>query len=335
MKIKIFSPFLLITFFHLHAFTLPDSLHVQLWGGAQITDQHPAGLKASESGIIDAWITHCFTDAVFCTVYLKGAENYPTPFIEEATLGYRHNMFSAQAGMLSTHVGRAALYKPFSVFNHFSRTSVIWDSYGFGLALDSRFSSMGLSGAATINNRENGAAHVLWTALDNGEVTERVLVGIQTAELQTQDNSLTAGNDLAVTLKPVAVHVAAKYSAYQGYGNVTMKPGHNFEILGEARVVPVPALSICGMAYYEDFNKSYASHSLLSGLDVQYMMLHWLGMYAGYEYQKNNATGSHVPQLGVAISPVADRTLCRIGMESTITGVAYLNRITALLWFVF
>jgi hypothetical protein len=328
-------PIILSAAFQLHAFTIPDSLHVQLWGGAQITDQKPAGLKGNESGIIDAWMTHHFTDAVFCTVYLKGTRDFPTPFIEEASLGYRRNSFVARAGMLSTHVGRASLYKPFSVFNQFTRTSVIWDSYGFGLALDSRLQSMGLSGAATLNSRENGAAHVLWTALDNSVVRERVLVGIQTGELDNQDNSLTAGNDLAVALKPFDFHIAAKYSAYQGYGNPTMKPGHLVELFGEARVVPVSSLSLCCMVYYKDFKKAYAFHSLLGGLDGQYMMLRWLGMYAGYEYQQSNDVGSHVPQIGMAIAPVSDHTLCRIGIESTITGEAYLNRITALLWFVF
>ena len=336
MIVRIYLTFLLTVAFQLHAFTTSDSLHVQLWGGGQISDQQPAGLKGNESGIIDAWVKHFFTDAIFCTVYLEGTQDYPTPFIEEASLGYRHDDFSARAGMLYTRLGRATLYKPFSVFNQFTRTSVIWDSYGFGLALDSRFGGMGLSGAATLNSRENGAAHILWTALDNSVVTERVLVGVQTGELETQDNSLTAGNDLTVTLKPVDLHIAAKYCAYQGYGNPTMKPGYLVELFGEARVVPVSSMTLSGMFYYENFKKSYAFHSILSGLDAQYMMLCWLGMYAGYEYlRQSNDVGSHVPQLGIAIVPVSDRTIFRIGVESTITGEAYLNRITALLWFVF
>jgi len=326
----------IIASFQLHAFALPDSLHAQLWAGAQITDQKPAGLKANESGIIDTWLSHYFTDAVFCTVYLKGTQDFSTPFIEEASLGYRHNQFVARTGMLSTHVGRASLYKPFSVFNEFTRTSVIWDSYGFGLGLDSRLGAMGLSGAATINSRENGAAHVLWTALDNGSVTEKVLVGVQTGELETQDNSLTAGDDLALTLNTLGVHVAAKYSAYQGYGNPTMKPGHLAELFTEARMVPTSCFAVSGMFYYKDFNKAYAFHSMLTGLDAQYMMISWLGMYAGYEYlRESNNVGSHVPQLGMAIAPISDHTLCRIGVESTITGEAFLNRVTALLWFVF
>jgi hypothetical protein len=334
-KVIVLSVSLLISLTPSSAFSLSDSLHVQLWGGGQIIDQQPAGLKGSESGIIDAWTTHYFTNALFCTVYLEGAQDFPTPFIEEASLGYRHNGFDARAGMLFTHVGRAMLYKQYSVFNRFTRTSVIWDSYGFGAALDQQFGSMGLSGAATLNSRENGAAHVLWTALDNKAVTERVLVGIQTGELETQDNSITAGNDLALTFEPLAVHVAAKYSAYQGYGNVTMKPGHLAELFCEARVIPIAQLSLSGMFYYEDFNKSYAFHSLLGGLDAQLMMLRWFGMYAGYEYQMNGDVGSSVPQIGMALVPVEGLTLFRIGVESTITGDASINRITAVVWFVF
>jgi hypothetical protein len=335
MKIFIAAAILAAAAFQLHAFSLPDSLHVQLWGGGQIIDQQPAGLKGSESGIIDAWAAHYFTNALFCTVYLEGAQDFPTPFIEEASLGYRHNGFDARAGMLFTHVGRAILYKPFSVFNRFTRTSVIWDSYGFGLALDQQFGSMGISGAATLNSRENGAAHVLWTALDRKAIAERVLVGIQTGELATQDNSLTAGNDLALTFEPLEVHVAAKYSAYQGYGNVTMKPGHLAELFCEARVIPVAPLSLSGMVYYEDYSKSYSFRSLLAGLDGQFMMLRWLGMYAGYEYQTSNNVGSSVPEIGMALVPAEGRTLFRLGVESTITGDASINRITAVVWFVF
>jgi hypothetical protein len=213
---------------------------------------------------------------------------------------------------------------------------VIWDSYGFGLAVDSRLGSMGLGGAATINSRENGAAHVVWTALDNSVVTERVLVGIQTGDLDNQDNSLVAGNDLFLSIKPCDIHLAAKYAAYQGYGNPTIKPGHNAELLMEAKAVPFPLLSVSGILYYENFNKSYSFHSLLCGCDLQYLFIRWLGMYAGYEYLRQSIDiGSHVPQIGMAIAPVADHTLFRIGLESTITGKAYLNRITALLWFVF
>jgi hypothetical protein len=328
------------TLFALHVsaaeFSMPESLHVQFWGGAQISNQKPAGLKGNESGIIDAWITHFLAaDAVFCTVYLKGTRDFPTPFIEEASLGYRRNDFTARAGMLSTHIGRASLYKPFSVFNQFTRTSVIWDSYGFGLALDQRFGAMGLGGAATMNSRENGAAHVLWTAIDNAAVTERALVGIQTGELDNQDNSLTIGNDLTATLSPFGLHVAAKYTAYQGYGNPTIKPGRLFELFGEARVVPVSPLTISGMLYYKDFKKAYSFHSLLCGLDAQYLLLRWLGMYAGYEYMRSMTVGSHIPSVGVAIVPVSNRALVRCGWESTITGVANLNRIIALVWFVY
>ena len=89
MTIRFLFLILLIAAFQLHAFSLPDSLHVQLWAGAQITDQKPAGLKANESGIIDAWMSHFFTDALFCTVYLKGTQDLSVPFIEEASLGYK------------------------------------------------------------------------------------------------------------------------------------------------------------------------------------------------------------------------------------------------------
>lgn len=336
---------LLTTIPSVFGLSFPDSLHVQLWGGGQISDQRPAGIKGNESGIIDAWMTHCFSDAVFCTVYLKGAQDFPTPFIEEASLGYRHNTFSARGGMLSTHIGRASLYKPFSVFNQFTRTSVVWDSYGFGASLDVWLGGMGLSGAATLNVRENGAAHILWTAVNNAAICERVLIGVQTANLDNQDNSLTVGDDISLSLPPLDMHFAAQYTAYQGYGNITIKPGNLVEAFGEARVVPVVSLSLSAMVFYENLEKGYllvnsgsskleySFQSLLCGIDAQYMAISWLGFYTGYEYQRDMRTVTHVPEAGLAISPFAHCTLVRVGWESAVTGKAALNRIVGVLWF--
>jgi hypothetical protein len=65
------------------------------------------------------------------------------------------------------------------------------------------------------------------------------------------------------------------------------------------------------------------------------MILPWLGPYGGYEYQRDMNTESYVPEIGIAVAPVRNISLIRIGWESTISGVAPLDRITALLWFVF
>lgn len=332
MKTSFIFCILALASFQLHAFTLPDSLHVQAWAGAWISLQQPAGLKAYEAGIVDASIAHAFTDAVFCRVAVRGTLSFPSPFFEEVSLGYSYKGFTARGGMLSAHVGRASLYKPFSAFNPFVRTSVVWDSYGFGVALDQRLGGTTLSGAATINSRENGSAHVMWTALDNGVVAERVLAGIQTQELDNQDNSLTVGNDFYLTLSSFAAHAAAKYSRYQGYGNITMKPGYLTELFAEARFIPFQKLSLSGCGYYKEFNKAYYSNFMMAGLDAQYLVFGWLGAYAGYEYQESLEMSSHIPGLGIALSPVAGRTLVRVGWESTITGAAHLNRIIGLLW---
>ena len=77
---------------------------------------------------------------------------------------------TAKAGFLSTHLGRAEMYKPFSVFNQFTRTSAVWDSYGFGFGLNTEFGDMAIGSAATINTSENGAADILWTAVNNAAV---------------------------------------------------------------------------------------------------------------------------------------------------------------------
>jgi len=99
---------------------------------------------------------------------------------------------------------------------------------------------MALAGAATINTNENGSADVLWTALHNAVACDRVLVGIQTANLRNQDNSLTLGDDFTLTFPLLGVHMSAGYSAYQGYGNPTIKPGDQFEIFGEAKYCSLP-----------------------------------------------------------------------------------------------
>ncbi len=326
---------------------LPDTLHAQVWGGALVSDQASSGLKSSESGLIDAWATHSFTDAIFCRLYVRGTPSFSTPFVEEASLGYSVASFAAKAGFLSTHIGRADLYKPFSVFNQFTRTSAVWDSYGFGFGVDAGLGSMAIAGAATINTNENGAADVLWTAVHNPAVCNRVLVGIQTANLQNQDNSLTAGDDFTLDIPTFRAHVSAGYTAYQGYGNPTIKPGNQFEVFGEAKYVPLARLSLSALGFYEDYRKGYlfvstpsatleySLQTLQCGLDVQYLAIKWFGVYAGLEYQQSMNVGSQIPEAGIAIVPAADRTLIRVGWESTITGSAYLNRVAAIVWFVY
>lgn len=332
---------------HAAGFNPPDSVHVQVWGGLLVSDQQPSGLKSSESGIIDTWVTHSFTDDVFSRLYLRFTPSLSTPVVEEASLGYNPANLTAKAGFLSTHIGRAELYKPFSVFNQFTRTSAVWDSYGFGFGLNTEFGGMAIGGAATINNRENGAAHILWTAVNNDAVCNRVLVGIQTDNLENQDNSLTMGDDFTLALGTFQAHVSAGYTAYQGYGNITVKPGNQAEVFAEAKYLPYMRLSLSAMVFYEDYVKGYmfvsnpsttleySLQSLLCGLDAQYMAIGWLGIYGGSEYQQNMNAGSYIPEVGIAVVPVINRTLIRVGWESTITGVAYLNRITAIVWFVF
>jgi hypothetical protein len=327
--------------------TPPDSLHAEVWAGGVVSDQVPAGPKSSVSGIVDARADHSFTDAIFCRLYLRGTPSFTTPFIEEALLGYKAPGFTARAGFLSTHVGRAQLYKPFSVFNQFTRTSAVWDSYGFGLGADAGFGCMALAGAVTINTNENASADILWTAVNNPVVCNRVLLGFQGANVVNQDNSLTAGNDLTLHFPMLSAHVSIGYTAYQGYGNPTIKLGNQFEFFGEARYAPLSKLCLSAMAFYQDYTKGYlfvstpssqrqySLQTLQCGLDAQYMAISWLGPYAGTEYQRSGAIESQIPELGVAIEPIADRTLIRVGWESTITGAAQLNRLAAIVWFVY
>ncbi|MDD5673720.1 MAG: hypothetical protein PHC61_06140, partial [Chitinivibrionales bacterium] len=146
--------FLLVIFsigMNARALSLPDSLHAQAWAGAVASDQRPAGLKGSASALVAAQTEHYFTNALFCRLYLEGTPSFSTPFVKEASLGCRRADLTAKAGMLFTALGRANLYKPFSIFNRFTRTSVIWDSYGFGVSLDQRLGGMAFAGAVTLN----------------------------------------------------------------------------------------------------------------------------------------------------------------------------------------
>ena len=158
---------------------------------------------------------------------------------------------------------------------------------------------------------------------------------------------MTVGDDLTLALRTFQAHVSAGYTAYQGYGNITIKPGSQVEIFGEATYIPFARLSLSAMGYYMDYMKGYIFVStpstpfeyllrtLQCGLDAQYMAIEWLGIYGGYEYQQNMNTGSHIPAVGIAVVPVADRTLIRVGWESTIVGSAQLNRVAAIVWFVY
>ncbi len=316
-------------------FSFPDSLHVQVWAGAQATHQNAAGTKGNESGIVDAWLGHAFTDAVFCKVYIKGSPTYTTPFIEEASLNYRQNGFSAGFGMMSTHIGRALYYKPFSVYNEFTRTSVIWDSYGFGLDLSRNMGIVNISGAATLNTRENTAGHVMLTVANNASFCNKLMAGIQTGDLVYQDNSLTIGDDACVSFQPFDIHCALKYRAYQGFGNATMNSGYDFEILTESRYKITQSLDLCAMLFYENFDKAFSYTTGKVGLDATYMFLSWMGLYGGYEYQSSFDIVSHIPELGVAVTPNVNHSLIRLGAESTMTGNVRMDRLVGSLWLLF
>jgi len=335
----LFGFFVSLSFFSASAseFSFPDSLHVQVWGGAQASDQNAAGIKGNESGILDAWVTHAFTDAVFCKVYIKGSPTYTTPFIEEASLDYMKNGFSAGFGLMSTHIGRAMYYKPFSIYNQFTRISVVWDSYGFGFDLSKDMGGVNVSGSATLNTRENAAAHVMLTIANNQTFCNKLIAGIQTGDIDYQDNFFVIGNDACISIQPFDIHCAVKYQEYQGFGigNTTMKSGHDFELMTESRYRATQSLDICAMIYYQNFDKSFYYDLAQVGFDATYMVVPWIGMYGGYEYQNSLDIVSHVPELGVAITPNVKHSLIRLGVESTMTGNVHIDRLVGSLWFLF
>jgi hypothetical protein len=335
MKIKFLFLILFLAPYQVFALTLPDTIAVQASSGAWVSLHEPSGLKAYEAGIVDAAISHSFSDATFCRVAVRGTLSLTSPFFEEASIGWRYKRFSGRGGMLSTHVGRATLYKPFSAFNPLVRSSVVWDSYGFGFGLDQRVGNGAISGAATINSRENGSALIMWTAVDNGVVCQRLLAGVQTQELDNQDNSVTFGDDVVFTLRSFEAHVAIKYAYYQGWGNNTMKPGSLAELFAEARLIPLQELTLSGCVYFKEFNKAYYSNLLREALDAQYMLWKWIGVYGGYEFQKSMETVTHVPEIGLACAPLSGRALIRVGWESSIVGASNIDRIIGLVWLAF
>jgi len=74
------------------------------------------GLKGEESGMVDAWMTHAFTDAVFCRS-TSGDADVCDARCGRGSLGYRHANFTAKAGMLSTTWACIAV-QTFSVFTN-------------------------------------------------------------------------------------------------------------------------------------------------------------------------------------------------------------------------
>jgi hypothetical protein len=315
---------------------LSDSLHLQVWTGAQAIYQEPVGLKGNASGIAEAKIKHTFSRRIYAELALDFSSTNPQFFLENASIGFKNDGFKIQGGMMSERIGRAIYYKPFSIYNKFARSSIIWDSNGFGVDAQQLFTHTGIEGAITLNSRENGSAYFICSASDNKIIADQFLIGLQTGEVDYNDNCLTLGNDLKIDFnKPLALHCAVKYCRYQGFGTPPAKPGYDFELLNETKSTILKGFTLSTMVYYKEFQKNYDVSIFQCGINGEYMVYRWIGVYAGYEYQTSMDAVLNIPEAGLSICPIQNAMTIRIGGESVRKGDASINRLSAVVWYVF
>lgn len=327
---------ILITCLTSQALPLSDTIHIQVWTGAAAIQQTPVGLKGNVSAIVDANIRHFFSNHIYSEIALQCSPSYTIVVLDKALVGFVRNGFTISSGLLSTHIGRSSLYKPFSVYNQFTRSSIIWDSDGFGGFLRQQFLHSGIEGAVTLNNRENGSAYLMHTFTNNTTITNHTIIGLRTSEIEYQDNSLTIGNDLKVDLtKILSLHCAVKYCVFQGYGNSTVKPGYELELFNETKSTIAQLFSVTTMFYYKESDKSYSYNKLNCGINGEFMFFPWLGLYTGYEYQKSMNVDLHIPEAGLTIKPLPAAICIRVGGESVRRGITHINKVMAVVWYDF
>jgi hypothetical protein len=313
-----------------------DSLNIQVWTGSAAIQQTPVGLKGNVSGIVDAKIQHQFTKFLYSELALQLSPTYTMILLDKASLGFQRNGFTINSGLLSTHIGRAILYKPFSVYNQFTRSSVIWDSDGFGVVLSQKFIHSGMESGFSLSNRESGSVYLISTVRSNRFITDHSLIGLRTSEIEYQDNSLTIGNDFKIVINNIlTLHSAIKYCLFQGYGNSSIKPGYDFVLFNETKSVIQQRITLNTMIYYKESEKSYTYYKFNCGVNGEYMFLPWLGIYTGYEYQKSMNVDLHIPEIGLSINPLPSTMCIRIGGESVRQGLSHLNRAMAVVWYAF
>jgi len=322
-----------IFLFYIKSFALSpnDSLNLKAYSGAWISYHSPSGLKAYNAAILDAFFSHKFTEPIFIDIAVRATNLIYQPFFEEVCAGYKSNKILLKAGMISKHIGRAAFYKEFSVFNSYIRNSAVWDSYGFGFNFDKFLSFGKVSLLGSINQKENGNACLIFNITKAQKIYQNFLIGIQTQELNTNDNAFVVGDDFYLLLEIFNFHFAAKYMQYQGWGNKTIMPGYEWEILTECKIIPFRFLILSGLLNWQEFNKAYYTNTLKLGADIQWNTFKWLGFYAGGEYLKCLNTKTYCPQLGISVFPNKN-ILFRIGYESTIVENALINRGIGILW---
>jgi hypothetical protein len=314
---------------------LPESLHVVVSAGGQAIIQETTGLKGNESGIFQAGMAKAFSREIFARLRISGSRSLTVPVIEDASVNFKVKGLSGSFGMLSTRMGRAGIYRPFSVFNRFTRESVIWDSWGFGTSLSQQLGAFNLGGAATLNYRENAAVHMLLEFSPGSVFTNRLLFGIQSCDLDFMDNFAVFGNDAYLALRLLHVHCSVKYQIFMGYGNVSIEPGNVFEFFTEAGLSPAQSLTLSAMAYYKKLSKNYDLTTVQTGIDVSWMFLRYVGIYGGYEFQNSGNIASHIPTAGIDVIPGIPFSRIRIGLEHSYSDNVRIERLTAIVRFEF
>jgi hypothetical protein len=298
-----------------------DTLHVFLAGDAAVTWQRPSGIKGSEDGFMRVTLAHEFNRSFSAKIGVRGHRSLPVPFLEQGALSWRGRTGEASGGFLTCRHGIDRYYKTRTTLNPLFEKPVVWDAYGFGFGASARPGVVVVQGAALMNNRESGSV-CGYAGVETPGFSSGFLCGFQTYSVDDQDNNLVLGFESARENDAVKVHGAVRYVHGFGYSatsKTALPEGNRADGFVEARITPVPVLTVDVLALYRQYRKWYAHSEALAGIDVRWLCLSWSGIGGGTEWMKSDGIVTWSPEAYLFAAPVRDQTMISIGIRGSRT----------------
>jgi len=314
-----------------------DTLTAECKGVAAIYGNKPSGAWASEDGIASIGIRHWFSDRIGADIEIKASRTVYVPGIVEGSIGWHASGFAADAGILSDRLGAARLYRPHSLENPFVEQPLLWDTWGYGFRVSPTFAGAGFQAGVTINNRESGAARLMYHQ-STSHFTWTVLAGFQSYSVENQDNAIIGGYEVTGSWGWFILHSAAKYVRYTGFDsnqNPSMVPGWLTDGFIEARAVILSWLTATDLCYVNVNKKSYDHHSVFNGTEVEAAITEWMSAGADVEYLVDYRA-TIKPGVFAVVKPFRGHSEVRVGCGLEKTGnAATTYGVTGELWFAF
>jgi hypothetical protein len=297
-----------------------DSLSVFLAGDADATFQQPSGFKGSEDGFLRVTAVHDFNNDFSATIGVRGYRSLPVPFLEQGALTWKNPACELSGGFLTDRYGAERYYKTYSTANPLFEKPLVLDAYGFGLGGSSRPGIFVVQGAALINNRESGTAFG-YTGIEIPGFRAGFLASLQTYSVDDQDNDLTLGFESSLEGTLLKIHCALKYLHGFGYSATatTLPPGNNFDGFCEARITPLPTLTLDMLTLYRYSKKWYEHSDAMAGVDAAWRFLPWLGIGGGTEWLWSDGVHTLAPEAYLFVVPVRDCSRFSIGFKQSRT----------------